>query len=119
MIVANDETYVLEVFKRKENTPYEYEDYPYLVFKGRPANNFEKKKYRLQKGVNSNTDSVFIFSSNLNINDLNPGDRITYLGKVWEVQSVGFYFDSSYVVNGAIFDENYLASRCPKGVALQ
>ena len=119
MIVANDETYILEVYKRKQNSPYEYEDTPCLVFKGRPANNVERKKYRIQKGVNGNTDSVFIFSSNLNINDLNAGDRIVYLNKIWEVQSVGFYFDSSYIVNGAIFSDDYIASRCPKGVTLQ
>lgn len=119
MIPTNDETYILEVYKRKENTPYEYEDYPYLVFKGRPANNLERKKYRIQKGVNGNTDSVFIFSSNLNADIINAGDRVVYLGKVWEVQSVGYYLDSSYIINGQLFSNDYIASRSPKGVALQ
>lgn len=119
MIPANDETYVLEVYKRKENSPYEYENEPCYVFKGRPASTIERKKYRIQKGVNGNTDSVFVFSSNLNIDNLNSGDRIVYFGKIWEVQSVGYYFDSSYIVNGQLFSEEYISKLCPKGVNLQ
>lgn len=119
MIPANDETFVLVVYKRKENSSYEYEDTPYYTFKGRPANNFETKKYRIQKGVNGNTDSIFVFSSNLNIDNLNPGDRVNYFGKIWEVQSVGYYFESSYVVNGQLFSDEYIARHCPKGVNLQ
>ena len=118
MIVSNNETYLFEVYRRKENSPYEYETTVAFTFKGRPANNFEKKKYRIQKGVNGNTDSVFIFSSNLN-EELNVGDRIFYLGKIWEVQSTGYYFDSAFFVNGGIMSDEYIASRCPKGVNLQ
>ena len=118
MITTNNETYLLEVYKRKENSPYEYEDTPSFVFQGRPASNIERKKYIVQKGVNGNTDSVFVFSSNLDRN-LSVGDRVYYLGKIWEVQSIGYYFDSAYFVNGNLFSEEYIADRCPKGVNLQ
>ena len=118
MIPTNDETFVFEVYKRKENSPYEYEDFPAFTFKGRPASNIEKKKYRVQKGVNGNTDSTFIFSSNL-FEDIEPGDRVYYLGKIWEVQSTGYYYDSAYITNGQIMSDEYIMSRCPKGVNLQ
>lgn len=118
MITSNDETYLYQVYKRVKNSPYQYEDTVSFVFKGRPASNIERKKYRVQKGVNGNTDSVFIFSSNLN-GELDVGDRVYYLGKIWEVQSTGYYLDSAYLVNGNLFNEEYIASRCPKGVNLQ
>ena len=118
MIPTNNETYLFQVYKRVENSPYVYEDYPSFQFKGRPASNIEKKKYRVQKGVNGNTDSIYILSSNL-FEELNPGDRVLGFGKIWEVQSTGYYFDSSYILNGQIMSEEYIASRCPKGVNLQ
>ena len=48
MIPTNDEKYELKLFKRKENTPYEWEETPRIIFNGRPANQLEKKNYRIQ-----------------------------------------------------------------------
>ena len=65
MIPTNDEKYELELYKRLKNSDYEWEKAPLLTFKGRPASQVEVKKYRVQKGVNGNTDSVFVKATNL------------------------------------------------------
>ena len=118
MIPARGERYRIEVYKRKANSAYEWEETPYCVFYGRPANQMEKRTYRIQKGVNGNSDSVFILSSNLN-QELNLIDKVVFLGKEWKVESIGFYFDSNLIVNPNIMSDEYLIKRCPKGVALQ
>ena len=117
MIVARGETYQFQRIKRKEDSPYEYEDYPDLTFYGRPASQAEKKTYRIQQGVNGNNDSVFVLSSNLP--ELNIGDKIIFLGKIWSVMSIGYYFTENLVLNGKLFSPEYISNRCPKGVNLQ
>lgn len=118
MLVTRGETYKLELIKRKENSAYEWDDAPTITFKGRPANQFEKKKYRIQKGVNGNTDSIFIYASNLP-KDVQPFDKVNFLGKTWTVESVGYYFDASLIVNADIMTDDQIIERCPKGIALQ
>lgn len=118
MLVTRGETYKLELIKRKENDDYKWEESPSLTFKGRPANQFEKKNYRIQKGVNGNTDSVFIYATNLP-KDVQPMDKVIFLGKEMKVQSVGYYFDASLIVNADIMSEEQIIERCPKGLALQ
>lgn len=118
MIPARGENYKCEVYKRKENSAYEWEDAPSIVFYGRPASKIEKRKYRIQKGVNGNSDSTMIYCSNLPFN-LNPGDRVDFLGKQWKVESTGYYFDENLVVNPRILSDEYIQNRCPKGVSLQ
>lgn len=117
MITARGETYILQRFPRVENSPYEFSDVPDLTFKGRPASQMEKRTYRIQQGVNGNSESVFVFCTVLP-DGVKPKDKIRYLGKEWTVQSVGYYFDSSLVVNAEIFSDSYLADRCPKGLNL-
>ena len=118
MLVARGETYKFEVYRRKQNSAYEWEDAPYCVFYGRPANQMDKKKFRLQKGVNGNTDSVYILSSNLPV-DIQLVDKVVFLGKEWKVEGTGYYFDSSLIVNADVLSEDQIIERCPKGVSLQ
>ena len=117
-IPTNDEKFTLELYKRKENSPYEYEDKPAITFKGRPASQLEIKKYRVQKGVNGNTDSIFVKCSNLPL-DVTVNDKIKFIGKIWSVASVGYYFDDARFVNANCLNEEQIIARCPKGLNLQ
>ena len=118
MIVARGETYELARFARVENSPYQFSDYPDVIFFGRPANSMEKKTYRIQQGVNGNTDSIMVYASNLPA-EIKPNDRIRFMGKLWSVASIGYYFDSNKVVNARIFSDEYIFARSPKGLVLQ
>ena len=117
MIVARGENYKIEIYHLKENSPYEWEDTPFVVCYGRPANKIEKRSYRLQKGVNTSTDSTYILCSNLP-DAVKDGDKIVFMGKHWTIESVGFFFDDARFVNARVFDEEYLAKKCPKGMAV-
>lgn len=118
MLVARGENYKFEVYARKKNSPYEWEDVPSCIFYGRPANQMEKKNYRIEKGVNGNTDSIFIFSSNLPA-DLNIKDKVVFLGKEWKIESIGYYFEANCIVNSRSMSEQQIIERCPKGLNLQ
>lgn len=118
MITVGNEKFTFKLYRRKENTPYEYEDTPYATFNGRPANQYEKKTYRLMQGVNSNSDSQFIICSNLP-EGIKPKDKIIFLGQQKLVESIGYYFDQARFINPGIFSEDYILQRCPKGIAIQ
>lgn len=117
MIPTADEKYVLKLYRRIKNS-YEWESQPCLTFKGKPASQAEVKNYRVQKGVNGNTDSIFVKATNLPL-EVNVEDRIEFLGKFWTVKSVGYYFDSALFVNPSVFSEEKIIARCPKGINLQ
>lgn len=118
MIPVNNEKYVLELYKRKPNSPYEYEDKPSITFKGRPASQVEIKVYRIQKGVNGNTDSTYIYATNLPA-EIKPKDKIKFMGKMWTVNSTGYYFNEANIMNAGIMSEEQIIHRCPKGLNLQ
>lgn len=118
MLTSRGESYVLKRYKRVENSSFQYENAPDIEFKGRPANTVEKKNYRIMKGVHGNTDSVYVLCSNLPA-DIKPSDQIFFMGKMWLVESVGYYYDSSRVVNAGIMSDEYLMERSPKGITLQ
>ena len=118
MLVVGNERYIFELYKRVPNTPYEWEKECSLTFRGRPASQFERKQYRIQQGVNGGTDSIFVICSNLP-EGIKEKDKIHFLGKEWTVASVGYYFDEARFVNPAIMSEEYIASRCPRGLNLQ
>lgn len=115
LVIVSNEKYKFELVKRVKNSPYEWNDQPSLMFKGRPANNVERKQYRLQKGVNGNTDSVFVICSNLP-KEVDVGDKIIFLGKEWMVNSIGYYFDEAKFVNPGLMKDEYIAKKCPKGI---
>ena len=118
MIPTNNETYELKCYKRVENSPYLYDEFPSFTFKGRVANNIEVKTYRIQKGVNGNNDSVFVYASNLP-KGINIQDKVYFLGKEWIVQSIGYYFEMNRIANANAFNEEQIINRCPKGMNLQ
>ena len=118
MITVGNERFILEVYKRALNSAYEWEEKPAIIFKGRPANQFERKNYRIQKGVDGGTDSVFVITSNLP-SIVKEGDKITFLAKEWTVMSIGYYFDETRFINPGIMNDRYIESRCPKGLNLQ
>ena len=118
MIVVNDENYEFDVYKRINNTAYEWEHFPSIQFKGRPANRQEVKTYRILQGVNGNSDSCYIITSNLP-ETIKPKDQVFFLGKMWTVESVGYYYDSNLIVNPRILSNEAIISKCPKGINLQ
>lgn len=116
-LVTPSETHIFTLIPRVTNSSYEYEKKNYIEFRGRPAQSIEKKNYRLQKGVNTSTDSVYIVSSSMP-DDIRIGDKVVFLGKPWTVSSVGYYFDQNLIVNSSIFKEDYIIAKCPKGFTL-
>lgn len=118
MLTVGNERWKLVLYSRKENSPYLWDDKPSVTFKGRPANQMEKKNYRIQQGVNGGSDSVFVVCSNLP-KEVNVNDKVVFMGKQWTVMSIGYYFDQARVVNPAIMSDEYLIKRCPKGINLQ
>ena len=112
---VTNERFGLQLIKREKNSPYEWGSQVVIKFKGRPASNVEKKQYRIQKGVNGNTDSVFIICSNLP-KEVDVGDKIIYLGKEWMVNSCGYYVDNSKIITPTLFNDDYIAKKCPKGI---
>lgn len=117
MIVVNDEQYEFELYPRVQNSAFVREDHPSVYFKGRPANDLEKKSYRIQAGVQGGTDSVYIICSNLPAS-VEISDQIKYLGKIWTVVSVGYYFRNSNITNPRLMSDEYLAKQCPKGIVI-
>lgn len=117
MIPVRGENYKLEFYRLKENSAYEWEDAPFCVCYGKPANQLEIKSYRVQKGVNNSSDATYLQVTNLPDN-VKDGDRVTFMGKIWKVETVGYFFDSNLIVNPRIMNEEYIAKRCPKGVSI-
>lgn len=119
----NNDTYTLKLLKmNKGNNPYEYGESeeklnPQIVFKGRPASSAEKKSFRITKGVNGTIDSVMIFCSNLP-DELEVDDKVEYLGEIWIVKNVGYYYDQNRIVNAGLFSSDYILERSPKGITL-
>ena len=71
MIAVRGESFQLKLFKRKQNSPYEWEEAPAYIFFGRPANSKEKKNYRIQQGVMGNAEGLYLICSNLPV-DIKP-----------------------------------------------
>lgn len=118
MIVVRGERYEFKVYKRKENSSYEWQENVAFTFYGRPANQMEKRNYRIQKGANGSSDSIYCICSNLP-EEISVKDKVVFLGKEWTVESIGYYFDSSYIVNPAVLSDEQIIERCPKGINLQ
>lgn len=114
---TNNETYEFTLIPRVKNSAFEYDTKNKVLFKGRPANTQEKSKYRLQLGVNTTADSVYIYATNLP-EEIKPGDKVKYLGMTQVVESIGYYYDVNGIINASVFSEEYIIARCPKGITL-
>lgn len=111
------ENYECKHWKIKPNSPYEYEE-TFTTFRCSPANNSDKKSYRITKGVMGDKDSVYLIATNFPDN-IEPNDRIEFMGKILNVESVGYYLNESGIVNAGIMSNEYLIARSPKGIALK
>lgn len=118
MLPTNNETDTLKLIKREKNSAYETEEAGVIYFKGRPANNAEKRNFRLLKGVHGNEESIYIYCSNLP-NDVKVGDTIEFRGSLKFVESIGYYYNESRVLNASIMNDDYLIARSPKGISLK
>lgn len=113
---TNNENWELTFCKAKNNS-WDFDNNG-IKFKGRPASALEKKCFNIQKGVMNDENSVYIYSSNLP-DDIKPEDKVMYLGKVWMVETVGYYFDNANFIDPSIFDEEYIKAKCPKGITIK
>lgn len=119
MFPSVGETFIVKVYSRKENSPYEYEKHPCLVFHARPASSLEKRNYRLQKGVNAGAESTYLFASRCNTALLKEGDKIEFMGEFKTIESIGFYIQDARFINASIFKNDYIARRSPKGITIK
>lgn len=117
-LVSRGETYTLTLYKRTKNSEYEADRLPDCTFKGRPAQPIEKNFYSIRNGVTSGTDEVYIYSSHLPT-IVSVGDKVFYMGKFWQVGSIGVYLEATRVVNASIMDSKKLMEKAPKGLTLR
>ena len=117
MIPARGESFLLKRYPRIPNSPYEWSDVPDIEFFGRPATPNEVKNYRIQQGVQGANESVYIVATNLP-KEISIGDKITFRGDEWTVESVGYYFEESRMVSNHLMSDDYIIERCPKGITL-
>lgn len=117
MIPTNNEKYILEVTSREKDSAYKYDDAPSITFYGRPANNAEEKSYRILKGVHGQQRSLYIYATNLP-EELKPGDMVKFQGTERMVETIGYYYSNSLVVNPSLMSDEYIIERCPKGITL-
>lgn len=115
--IRDKETYVIKFLKRKENSPYEYDDKLSKTFKCRIAENQEISTYRLQLGVNANQESIYLICTNLPEN-LKPKDKVLFMGQIKTIESIGYFYNNNKLVNASLFNEEYIIARCPKGITL-
>lgn len=116
--INEQETYELKLYKRlRGNSAYVYGNTPILVFKARPATQMETKLFRITKGVNSSTNGITLYCSNLP-NEVEIEDRVEFMGKIMLVKNIGFFYNDNKVVNAGVFSTEYLALRSPKGITL-
>lgn len=111
------ENYECLLYKVIPNSYLQYEDTP-IRFRCSPANNKDVKNYRITKGVHGDQDSVYLIATNLPVN-IEPNDRIVFMGKTLNVESVGFYLNDNGIVDASIMSIEYLEARSPKGIALK
>lgn len=112
------ENWLLELLPRIENSAYGYDKSKIVSFRGRPAQNIEKRQYRLLSGVNTTQSSTYVVCSNLPDN-IKDGDKVRFIGRVWTVASVGFYYNDLELVNAGVMNPEYIISRCKKGIVLE
>lgn len=114
---AQLENYECQIYHIKPNSSFEYEEVP-VSFRCSPANQKDIKSYRITKGVLGDKDSVYLIATNLP-ERIEPNDRVVFMGKILNVESVGFYLNDSGIVDASIMSIEYLEARSPKGITLK
>ena len=82
MATVRGETYECKIYPRIQNSAFEYEEAPSIIFKCRPATNYEKKNYRLLQGVEGNETSNYLIASNIPAS-IQPKDKVMFQNKEW------------------------------------
>ena len=113
--VVFGETVTIKHIKRIQNSAYEYESVDNGMFKAKIVGTKEKRTYRVQSGVNGGVDSLYLKVSNFN-DDIKVGDYIEVLGETKLVNSVGYFYEESNLVNTSLFSNKYIINKCPKGI---
>ena len=113
---ANNETEVL-IHTPVEDNSYNFEEIS-NTFKGRSASSLEKKQYNIQKGVKNADVSIYVYSTNMP-EDIKPNDKVMFLGKIWTVETTGYYLDQSRIIDFSVFDPEYIKAVSPKGMTLK
>lgn len=111
------ENYECELYKVIPNSYMQYETTP-IRFRCSPANTKEIKSYRITKGAHGDKDSVFLIATNLPA-DIDLNDRVVFMGKVLNVESIGYYLNDNGIVDASIMSVEYLQARSPKGITLR
>ena len=111
------ENYECLLYKIKPNSAFEYETTP-IKFRCSPANQKDIKSYRITKGVLGDKDSVYLVATNLP-DSIEPNDRVVFMGKILNVESVGYYLNESGIVDASVMSFDYLQARSPKGITLK
>lgn len=117
MIPTQGENYIAKVQKRKENSNYEYSQEYSIIFKCRPAREYEISSYQILEGLSVNTSDMYIYASNLP-SSIKPGDRILYLNKLMTISTIGVFLNQTPIVSGASFSSKYIIDRAPKGLTV-
>ena len=118
MITQHGESFILQRYPRKPNSPYEWEDVPDVTFFGRPATPQERKNYRIQAGVHGSNESVYIYATNLP-KEIKVDDKIIFNGDEKTVESVGYYLTDTRIVTNHVMSPQYIIERSPKGITLR
>ncbi|MBO7695501.1 MAG: hypothetical protein J6T10_22980 [Methanobrevibacter sp.] len=114
--LTNSETYIFKTGKMKPNS-FELDAETITEFRGRPASTYEQKRYNVMKGIVNNKNSIYIYATNLP-EGIKVDDKVEYLGSIKTVSSVGYYLDQSKIIDGGIFDPEYIMAVSPKGITL-
>lgn len=114
--LTSNETYTFIAGKLKTNS-FELDKDTAIMFKGRPASSYEQKRYNVMKGVVNNKNSVYIYATNLP-EEIKVDDKVEYLGSIKTVSSIGYYLDQNKIIDGGIFDPDYIKAISPKGITL-
>ena len=50
--------------------------------------------------------------------DVKPKDMVIFNGDEYTVESIGFFYDDSRIINNHVMSSAYIEERCPKGITL-
>lgn len=115
-MLTHNETYTFKTGKMKTNS-FELDENTIIEFKGRPASTYEQKRYNVMKGVVNNKNTIYIYATNLP-EEIKVDDKVEYMGSIKTVSSVGYYLDQNKIIDGGIFDPDYVKAISPKGITL-
>lgn len=115
-LIPSRDTLQVTFWHAIKNSSFEYEQQPHYA-KASVVGQKQEKTYRIEQGVQTKDDSTYLKITNLQ-EDIQVGDRVLFMGEYKTVQSVGYFFDESLMSSFAMFNEEYIKARSPKGIAI-